>query len=336
MGETSYSNEEDSRAALRPSITDANSSLAAAGSTRKLASPLLPVGVQSDAKFSWMGHRPLGADVVARLDGDDDSGGFLRSRALNTTSKNDVGLTSSSLSRAAAAMALGPHRLEKQGADRSLLLPSSREQRARVATALDRMGGGVIEVREAFQRWVPGTRRTPDIGPKHIQPDHKERQARSGGGPSVSAKSLVGSGKRGDNTSDSAKITIPGATTGVVDLNGGILRAMQELRIPLETAEAFCKETAGEVDAVPVEEISFSNFVSRYADATGLLTESSARNREGKEVWVEGPGGRWVAVSRKGSEGARRIFDKQAARQEQETKSDDGGELCVCNKHGSV
>lgn len=313
---------------MRPSDTDnVDSALAAAESTRRLsyeASPLPSIG---DVKFSWLGNRPLGGATVAGSHRDYDSGDLLRSGAPNTTSKDELGPTSSrTLSRvaAAAAMALSPHRSGKQGAGRSLLPPSSsrEQQRARVATALDRMGAGVIEVREAFQRWVPGAQRAPAMGPQNDDPGHSGRQARP-------AKPLVGSSNHRVKALGSAKATIiPEASTmGVADLNGGVSRAMQELRLPLETAAAFCQETAGGgVEAGPPEELSFSEFVSRYAGAAGLLTESPAHGREGGEVWVEGPGGRWVAISRRKSECARRVFDEQAAEQEQQdTKSDDGG-----------
>lgn len=312
---------------MRPNNTDnVDSSLAAAESAKRLSFEASPLPSTGDAKFSWLGHRPLGAAAVAGSDRDYGSGGLLHSGAPNMTSKDDLGPTSSrTLSRAAAAaMALNPHGSGEQGAGRSLLPPSSsrEQQRARVATALDRMGAGVIEVREAFRRWVPGAQRPPEMGPKNDDPGHTGRQAR----PAIP---LAGNGKRGVKTSGPAKVTtIPEASTmGVVDLNGGVLRAMQELRLPLETAADFCKEIAGwGVEAAPPEEMSFSEFVSRYADAAGLLTESPAHGRESGEVWVEGPGGRWVAVSRRKSEGARRVFDEQATEQEeQDTKSDDGG-----------
>lgn len=330
--------EEGSRTAfLRPSSTDiVDSRPAAAEATKELSHAASPLPSADDAKFSWLGHRPLGAAAVARMGGNDVSGGFLRSGVLNTTTKNDVGATSSlsSLSRAAeaaaAALVLSPHRPERQGAGRPLLVSFAREQqRARIATALDRMGAGVIEVREAFQRWVPGAHRIPGIGTTSLERGHKRQQARSGGrGPSVSAESLVGSGKLGVSLPDPAKVDLPepASSTGAVDLNEGVLRAMQELRLPLEIAAAFCKEAAGGAEAVPAKEMLFSEFVSRYADAAGLLAESLARDREGGAVWVEGPGGRWVAVSRAESEGVRRVFDEQAGAQGgQETKLDDGG-----------
>ena len=320
---------------MRPrSTNNVDPPLAVAEATKELGHAASPLPSAGDAKFSWLGHRPLRAAAVARLDGNDVSGACPRSGVHNTTSKNDVGATSSSssLSRAAAAaaaLALSPHRPEKQGANRPLPLSFAREQqRARVATALDRMGAGVIEVREAFQRWVPGAG-IPGIGPTSVERGHNRQWAKSGRGvPSVSAESLVGSGKRGVSIPDSAKVNLPEApsTMGAADLNGGVLRAMQELRLPLEIAAAFCKKTAGGAEAAPAEEMLFSEFVSRYADAAGLLAESSARDRKGGEVWAEGPGGRWVVVSREESEGVRRVFDEQAAAQGgQETKSDDGG-----------
>ena len=291
-------------------------------------------GVQSDAKFAWLGQSSLEAAAAAGVDGDNRSS-FVRSGTLSTTDRNEFGRTSSPA--VDAAMASDPGRLGKQGTDRSLLPPTPvREQRSRVAIALDRMGAAVIEVREAFQRWVPQTRRPHDVGPKHVGTERQGRKTRAKDEPGGVAKSLVGHGKREVHHSDSAKRVTPEAAVDVADLKGGVMRAMMELRLPVETAEYFCNKTDG-VDEAPAGEISFADFVALYADAAGLLTES-AHDRKGGEVWVEGPGGRWTAVSRKESEGARRVFFEKATEQEQETKSDDtsdaGGKaaLVICTR----
>lgn len=119
-----------------------------------------------------------------------------------------------------------------------------------------------------------------------------------------------------------------------------MVSAMAELRLPLETAEAFCEgvgENSGESAAAEPGRrvaVTFSDFVERYADASGLLREtaSSGGKKRGREVWVEGHAGAWVAVPAKECKGARRVFDGQVATrdedQDQENKSDDGGMIC--------
>lgn len=245
----------------------------------------------SNTSLSWLGRSPSVAD---RRD----------SRLDEIAGPDGVGRASGASRVASSAAALSP-----------------REQRARVAIALDRMGAAVVEVREAFQRWVPG-------GEKAVV------AARPATSPARRANK-----KRTVSFSDpnTAEVTAPGDTKATLsNVDGAMVRAMTELRLPFETAEVFCKGAGvqrenGEEILLPV---TFSDFVGRYAAASGLLREFSPAGRSGGiEVWVEGPGGAWVAVSRKGYKVARKVFDEQASEhnQDQESKneSDDGGKRAM-------
>eukprot|EP00752_Nemacystus_decipiens_P008770 g7826.t1 len=195
-------------------------------------------------------------------------------------------------------------------ADATLNLATARtgletEKHGRVATALDRMGAAVVEVRDAFQRWVP----------------HE--------GPSVAA---VRSPSSRTNNKRAVSFSAPekkaalsnGNETSQAGLQEAMLRAMTDLRLPRQTAKAFC-EGAG-ADGVAV---TFSDFVCRFADASGLLKELASSDKEGgRTVWVEGSAGAWFAIPLKDLKDVQRVFDEQIANQEdqdQESKSSDGG-----------
>ncbi|CAM9612678.1 unnamed protein product, partial [Hapterophycus canaliculatus] len=184
---------------------------------------------------------------------------------------------------------------------------SPREQRARVAIALDRMGAAVVEVRGAFQRWVPGGARPATAG--RVQASPARRAIR----------------KRTVSFSDSITVTTPADTkANLANVREAMVWAMTELRLPLETAEDICEGAGvqrenGEETPVPV---TFSDFVGRYAAASGLLREASPDERKGsREVWVEGPGGAWIAVSPKEYKVAWNAFDEQALGNNQDQKN---------------
>lgn len=231
------------------------------------------------------------------------------------------------INQASPTTNLSSGRLENQNVVEPFLLGSSHQQREHVTTALDRMGAGVIEVREAFQQWVQRKRRAPtthgagraDAGPKVTGPQ-------SGRGHQIAdaATLLTGDGTRAGSTFTSVPVAFQNVT-GTDHLEGAMIRAMAELRLPTETAEAFCKGAgrATETEA-RADDVSFSAFVERYADAVGLLRDF-APHRNGGEVWADGPGGMWVAVSGKELADARAVFDDKVAEQEGKTKSTDKG-----------
>lgn len=165
----------------------------------------------------------------------------------------------------------------------------------------------MVEVRDAFQRWVP----------------HE--------GPSVAG--VRSSSSRANNQRtvsfsdpDMAAASSDGNKTSLAGLREAMVRALTDLRLPLQRAKDFCEGAGGDGAAV-----TFSDFVSRYADASGLSKETTpSGNKEGREIWVERSAGAWVAVSLHELKDAQRAFDDQVAKQEdqdQESKSSDGGEL---------
>lgn len=131
---------------------------------------------------------------------------------------------------------------------------------------LDRMGGSVVEVRDAYRRFVS---REP--------------------------------------------------TEDAPEVESRAIRAMVELRVPPEVAEAACRGAGSDLGRV-----SFSEFVARYAEASGLAGEVVPRR--GGQVWAEGPGGRWVRALPSQLGEARSAFDEAAG--SQETVSGPGGNPC--------
>ncbi|CAM9744831.1 unnamed protein product [Scytosiphon promiscuus] len=175
---------------------------------------------------------------------------------------------------------------------------SPREQRARVAIALDRMGTAVVEVREAFQLWVPSAGQAAQSARPPTSPARRTR-------------------KRTVSFSDSK--TTEAAAPGDIkahpaNVKEAMVRALTELRLPLETAEAFCDGVGvqQETGEDPRVSVTFSDFVGRYAAASGLLREASSADRKRSgDVWVEGSGGAWVAISRKECKVAKKVFDEE-------------------------
>ena len=240
-------------------------------------------GVQADPKFSWLSRPSPARAERSDPDEDEDDG----------IGRDESGPTSTPLGSAATA-----------ATGRDL---SPRAQQGRVATALDRMGAAVVEVRDAFQRWVVSE------------------------GPSAAAVRSPSSRtnmKRAVSFSDpETKAAAPtGNKTSLAGLpEEAMVRAMTDLRLPLQTAKDFCEGASGDGAAV-----TFSEFVSRYADASGLLKEVTPSDEKGgRVVWVEGSAGGWFAVPRKDLKDARRVFDEHLENQEdqdQESESSDGGE----------
>lgn len=198
---------------------------------------------------------------------------------------------------------------------------SAREQQSRVAIALDRMGAAVVEVREIFQRRVQTGRQAAVVARPPTSPARRASKKRT-----VSF-----------SDSKSAEETALSSTgDSLANVNEAMVHAMTDLRLPLETAEKICEETGvqrenGEETRIPG---TFSDFVVRYAAASGLLQQASPDERKaGGQVWVEGPGGAWVAVSRQEYKIARKVFDGQALEhsQDQENKDEtiDGGERAL-------
>lgn len=233
------------------------------------ATTLLPPSSSAgrDSRLSWLGRRPL--DIVESDDGLDR--GLTRARGAQED-----------------------HVVTKEP-------PAQRHDR--VATALDRMGAGVVEVRDAFQRWVP--------------------------------RRLEAEATR-DTRNHAAAVATSSANNGKHEISGSIadgleeamVNAMVELRIPKRTAEAFCEGAAAGASAAEGDTVSFSDFVGRYADAAGLLREETATCRPGGGVWAEGPGGVWVEVSRRELAGAKDAFD-EAADKQVDKRRNEGIEVCA-------
>lgn len=244
-------------------------------------------GAQADPKFSWLG-RPSPARTEI-LDVDEDKNGSI--------DRDESGPCSASLLAAASGAAA------TVAGDLS-----PRAQQERVATALDRMGAAVVEVRDAFQRWVP--REGPSVA-------------------AVRSPSSRTNNKRAVSFSDPKRkaASSNGDKTSLAGLQAAMVGAMTDLRLPIQTAKNVCEGAGGDGPTV-----TFSDFVSRYADASGLLKEMEPSDKKGgREIWVEGSAGAWFAVPPKELKDARRVFDEVLAEQEdqdQESKnSSDGGEL---------
>ncbi len=246
---------------------------------------------QAESKLSWLGRPPTPTAEMLGHDGVDDD-----------DDDRDGSAPASSSSRAAAAADM---------ADAS----SPSDQRRRVAIALDRMGAAVVEVRDAFQRWVPRDGHAVAVAAARSMsspaPRSRSRRAVSFSDQEMAAGSSLGN-KMSLSTSKEAMV-----------------RAMAELRLPPETAETFCKGVGGSEAS---GKGTFSDFVSRYAAASGLLKETVPSGKNGGgEVWVEGLGGVWVAVPSKKCLDARKVFDGEVARgtgdRDTDSNSDNGGEI---------
>lgn len=247
-------------------------------------------GAQANQKFSWL-SRPSHA-ATERFNQDDDNNDSI-DRDGNRPSSTPLRSAGTGTAAAAADVvtgALSPH-----------------EQQERVATALDRMGAAVVEVRDAFRRWVP--HRGSSVAAER-PPSSRAQNTRA---VSFSAPEIMAASSNRNQTKLSG-------------LKEAMVRVMTDLRLPLDTAKTFC-EGAGGVGVA----VTFSDFVSRYADASGLLKETKlSGGRRGREVWVEGSAGAWVNIPLKELTDARRVFREEAAKQEdqdQESKSDDGGDV---------
>lgn len=205
----------------------------------------------------------------------------------NPRVSNGVPRETSLLTPAQKNQPINSNQRDRQGTNYLALSPQV--QREHIATALDRMGGAVVEIRDAYQRWV--ARKTVDAESAAHMP----------------------STMRVHDTKDKFKC------------EAGAIRAMTELRVPMEMAEVAC-EGVGSL----LSYISFSEFVGRYAGAAGLVENTPCR--EG-EVWVEGPGGVWVQMPAICLHGARAVFDEATEAQE-EKAFDSKGALTFMNSHG--
>ncbi|CAN0575503.1 unnamed protein product, partial [Ectocarpus sp. 12 AP-2014] len=99
-------------------------------------------GVQGIQKFSWLGGQASGT-TKRNSDDEEDNDNRVAHRLGARVNLDATGEDSA------------PPRGPAARASRSAPLLSPHEQRTRVAVALDRMGASVVEVRDAFQRWVP-------------------------------------------------------------------------------------------------------------------------------------------------------------------------------------
>lgn len=173
---------------------------------------------------------------------------------------------------------------------------SKSEQRIRVATALDRIGAGIVEVREAFQRRVLLRRQATDVKQDATRTPISRRR-----------------GTRHDDREEHVA-----HESGVEE---AMVRAMTDLRLPVEIAQKCC-------DGIGAASVAkgtppFSEFVERYAIGAGLLEEPLDGERG--QLWAEGPGGMWVAVSPERLAQARAAFDEQTTIREGDKKSNEGG-----------
>lgn len=273
---------------------------------------------QMDDKFTWL-CRPSPTSPVAVGSGvDGEDGHLISTKGLNTNGQN-VRIPPSYQNT--VGKSASPRRSENQVVDHHLPFLSPREQRARVATALDRMGAGVVEVREAFQRWVPTS---ADVASEDNERWERACNTKRGGYAAATAKPATITQKLVASKLGSAAASAE-STTSATDLEQGMIRAMLELRLPAEAANIFCK-TDEMAPSKSLDIISFSDFVGRYASASGLLKEKSSISK-GREVWAEGPGGMWMGFSRKELANMAAAFDEEAAKQEQDAESDDAGKL---------
>lgn len=171
---------------------------------------------------------------------------------------------------------------------------SKSEQHIRVATALDRIGAGIVEVRKAFQRQLPLRRQAMDV---------KQDATRT----PIS--------RRRDTQNENPEEDV--AHESVVE--EAMVRSMMDLRLPLEIAKKCCDGigAASVAKGTP----TFSEFVERYAIGAGLLEEPLDGERG--QLWAEGPGGIWMAVSPERLARARAAFDDQGTTREGDAKSND-------------
>lgn len=247
---------------------------------------------QAEPQFSWLGRPP---SFLAEKFGHDGGGDESDHRDGSAPTPTLLGTA------AAAAAALSPS-----------------DQRRLVAVALDRMGAAVVEVRDAFQRWVPREEQAVAVAATARSNSSPTRRSKNKRAVSFSSQEMA-AGSSLDNK------------TNVSTSKEAMMNAMAELRLPPATAEIFC-EGAGGGDASAT--ITFSDFVGRYAAASGLLKEPASSGKvEGGDVWVEGSGGVWVAVPFKKCADARKIFDgkvaKSAGDRNKESKSDDVGKITL-------
>lgn len=284
--------------------------------------------IQPDATFSWLGRRSQSAAGATRSDKKTDDSLALRNDSKTAESARRV----YAFAQGPTTTSLGFQRTGTQDVNHRVHPLSSPEESARVAAALDRMGSGVVEVREAFQRWVPQSLRKEGVT-SDAAGQGTGRRARVNP-PTVARLSPTGGGRRQPDDG--------GVSNSDTDVERAMTNAMMELRVPEEIAQEICNGAG--VTASAAGGVSFACFIERYAEAAGLLKETSGRSRG--EVWAEGPGGLWVELPHKDLAGASAIFDEGAVEEEAETKSDHGGEyeggnvgylfLCTKPAYGSL
>ena len=205
-------------------------------------------------------------------------------------------------------MVLDTHPKEALDPSEKMVGCSVNDKRGRVATALDRMGAGVVEVREAFQRRLPLQWQAVD------EAEQDPTYARS-----ISTLGRQGTRQKTSEESRSGAMD-PEKKSDENGVKEAMVLAMTDLRLPKDVAKKHCSgvwltsATAG----VP----SFSDFIERYGRGAGLFKDPM----DGKQakLWVEGPGGIWVAVSPEEVASARAAFDEQITHQGEDSKSEQG------------
>lgn len=258
--------------------------------------------MQGIAKFSWLGGQASGTTTRNSDDEEDNDNHLVRRHKSRLGDR--VNLDES-------AEDPTPPREPAALTSKSAPLLSPHEQSARVAVALDRMGASVVEVRDAFQRWVPHGRAAARSSASRAQRAKKKK--------TVSFSDSETAAEGGSDDDRTAALS-----------KEGMMHAMAELRLPLETAEQACDGAGGGRATTGRGACTFSDFVCRYADASGLFKETTSSGKKNiGEIWAEGPGGMWTVVPLNECKGARRIFDEQAAEHNQEDKSDDGGKIPI-------
>lgn len=272
---------------LRIPSAQAPSSIRGRGQAARSLSPARSDGSEpTELKFSWLGRPPTPTVQMLGHDGGDDGDDSRGGNAPPSTS-----------SRAAAAA--------------TAATSSPSDQRRLVAIALDRMGAAVVEVRDAFQRWVLPDGQAVTVARSTASPTRRSKSRRA---VSFSDQEMAAGSSLGIKSSLSTS-------------KEAMMRALAELRLPLKTAERFCDGAGGGEESGTV---TFSDFVGRYAAASGLVKETvPPGKRGGGEVWVEGSGGVWVAVPFKKCLHARKIFDGEVAKgtgdRDTGSNSDDDG-----------
>lgn len=230
--------------------------------------------------------------------------------------------TNTTPSRALTSTAGLTARRSSQSNMRPSTFPSPQEKRTRVETALDRMGAGVIEVRDAYERWVRPRRRVA-TGTARDGADISDRSGRLAELPGQAGSDVAAP------PSVAAKPTSNHLDSGNLNehkyLEKAFMDAMVELRLPAETAHTFCREAGPIIVALATGTgpISFSDFVERYAEAAGLLAGSSPSERKGPTIWAEGPRGMWMAVAFRDLSAASAAFRRVCTRKFQFTESDE-------------